>query len=121
MGKITFDYSKVLGFVDEQQILDMQKRVSQCHDMLHKGTGRGSDYLGWVDLPNNYDAEEFERIKTAAERIKNQSDVFIVIGIGGSYLGARAAVEMLNHSFYNELPRVKRNGPKVYFVGYNIS
>ncbi|HHU69519.1 MAG TPA: glucose-6-phosphate isomerase, partial [Thermoanaerobacterales bacterium] len=121
MGKITFDYSKALGFVDRQQILDMQERVSQCHDMLHKGTGSGSDYLGWVDLPNNYDAEEFERIKAAAEKIRNQSDVFIVIGIGGSYLGARAAVGMLNHSFYNELPKDKRNGPRVYFAGYNIS
>lgn len=121
MGKITFDYSKALGFVDRQQILDMQERVSRCHDMLHKGTGSGSDYLGWVDLPNNYDAEEFERIKAAAEKIRNQSDVFIVIGIGGSYLGARAAVGMLNHSFYNELPKDKRNGPRVYFAGYNIS
>lgn len=89
--------------------------------MLHQGTGKGSEYLGWVDLPNKVTNEELKNINNIATRIKNQSDVFIVVGIGGSYLGARAAIEMLNHSFYNELPKEKRKGPKIYFAGHNIS
>lgn len=121
MDKITFDYSKSLGFLGKDQIIDFQERVDLCHDMLHKGTGRGNEFLGWVDLPNNYDTEEFEKIKESAEKIRNQSDVFIVIGIGGSYLGSRAAIEMLNHSFYNELAKSNRKGPKVYFAGHNVS
>ena len=121
MDKITFDYSKSLGFLGKDQIIDFQERVDLCHDMLHKGTGRGNEFLGWVDLPNNYDPEEFEKIKDSAEKIKNQSDVFILIGIGGSYLGSRAAIEMLNHSFYNELDKSNRKGPKVYFAGHNVS
>lgn len=121
MGKITLDYSKASSFIEKGEIEEYQEKVRKCHRMLHKGTGLGSEYLGWVDLPNNYDLDEFERIKTAGDRIKKQSDVFIVVGIGGSYLGARAAIEMLNHTFYNELPKEKRNGPRVYFAGHNIS
>ena len=121
MGKITFDYSNALSFIKEEQIIDFQNRVSLCHDMLHNKTGEGSEFLGWVELPKNYDREEFNKIKNAAHKIRNESDVFIVIGIGGSYLGARAAIEMLNHTFYNELPKEKRKGPKVYFVGHNMS
>lgn len=121
MEKITFDYSQALNFIKNEEINVLQERVSKCHKMLHHGTGLGSDYLGWIDLPNKYDKMEFDRIKVAAERIRCQSDVFIVIGIGGSYLGARAAIEMLNHTFYNELPKDKRKGPKVYFAGHNIS
>lgn len=121
MDKITLDYSKAVDFIGDKEIADLQGRVSQCHQMLHYGTGVGSDCLGWVDLPNNYDKKEFNRLKVAAERIRSNSDVLIVIGIGGSYLGARAAIGMLNHSFYNELPYDKRKGPKVYFAGHNIS
>lgn len=84
MGKITFDYSKSLEFLGKEGISQFQERVNLCHDMLHKGTGKGKEFLGWVDLPNNYDGQEFEKIKDSAEKIKNQSDVFIVIGIGGS-------------------------------------
>lgn len=121
MGKITFDYSKALNFIEKEQIFSLQKKVSLCHDMLHNGTGEGNEYLGWIDLPDTYNREEFEKIKNTAEQIRNKSDVFVVVGIGGSYLGARAAIEMLNHSFYNELPRDKRKGPKIYFVGNNMS
>ena len=88
---------------------------------LHNKTGPGSDFLGWVELPNNYDKEEFSRILKAARKIREDSDVLIVIGIGGSYLGARAAIESLTHSFYNMLPKEKRNGPEIYFAGHNIS
>ena len=89
--------------------------------MLHQGTGLGSEYLGWLDLPEKFDREETKRIKAAAEKIRSESDVFLVVGIGGSYLGARAAIGMLQHSFYNELPREKRQGPKIYFAGHNLS
>ena len=121
MDRVTFDYSKSLNFIDEQEIIALQERVSLCHNMLHNGTGEGGEFLGWVDLPDVYDREEFEKIKLTAEKIRNDCDVFIVLGIGGSYLGARAAIEMLNHNFYNELPKEKRNGPKIYFAGHNIS
>lgn len=121
MEKITLDYSNAVNFIKEEQIDCLQERVSLCHDMLHNGTGAGSEFLGWVDLPNNYDGEEFQRIKDAAEKIRKESDVFIIVGIGGSYLGARAAIEMLSHGFYNELPKTKRKGPKIYYIGHNIS
>ena len=121
MDRVTFDYSKSLNFIDEQKIIALQERVSSCHDMLHDGTGEGSEFSGWVDLPNTYSMEEFEKIKSVAEEIRSSCDVFIVLGIGGSYLGARAAIEMLSHNFYNELPGEKRSGPKIYFAGHNIS
>ncbi|NLM42898.1 MAG: glucose-6-phosphate isomerase [Clostridiales bacterium] len=121
MVKVTFDYSHALSFINGKEINALQDRVSKCHKMLHYETGLGSDFLGWIDLPNNYDRSEFNRLKAVAQRIRSQSEVFIVIGIGGSYLGARAAIEMLNHSFYNELPKDKRKGPKVYFAGHNMS
>lgn len=121
MDRITFDYSKSLNFIDEQKIIALQERVSSCHDMLHDGTGEGSEFSGWVDLPNTYSMEEFEKIKSVAEEIRSSCDVFIILGIGGSYLGARAAIEMLSHNFYNELPEEKRSGPKIYFAGHNIS
>jgi glucose-6-phosphate isomerase len=89
--------------------------------MLHEKSGPGSDYLGWVELPNTYDKKEFGRIQKAAEKIRQDSDVLIVVGIGGSYLGARAAIEALSHSFYNILPRERRSGPEIYFAGNSIS
>ena len=83
------------GFISESEILALQPQVTVAHNLLHTGTGQGCDFLGWLDLPVNYDKEEFARIKAAAARIKEDTDVFIVIGIGGSYLGARAAIEFL--------------------------
>lgn len=94
--------------------------VKVAHHTIHEKTGAGSDFLGWVDLPTDYDKEEFARIKKCAEKIQNDSDVLLVVGIGGSYLGARAAIEMLNHSFYNVLPKEKRKTPQVIFIGNNI-
>lgn len=121
MAKVTLDCSKLLEFIDERQVYNLQKQVSLCHNMLHQATGEGSEYTGWLDLPDKYDRTEFEDIRLAAGQIRDKCDVFIVLGIGGSYLGARAAIDMLNHSFYNELPREKRGGPKIYFAGHNIS
>ncbi|NMO96132.1 glucose-6-phosphate isomerase [Paenibacillus lemnae] len=119
--KISFDYSKALTFVNQHEIDYFAEPIRTAHEQLHKGTGAGSDYLGWIDLPTQYDKEEFARIQQAAEKIKGDSDVLIVIGIGGSYLGARAAIEMLSHSFYNELSKEQRKTPEIYFAGNNIS
>ena len=121
MGKIKFDYSKAMNFFTEEEVLSMQEFVDVAHNMVHEKTGLGNDFLGWVELPNNYDKEEFDRIKKAAEKIKSDSDVLLVIGIGGSYLGARAAIEMCSHSFRNNLNKEDRNAPEIYFVGNNIS
>ena len=121
MNKLTFDYSKAKGFLLQNEIECMEPFVKVAHDMIHNKTGEGNDFLGWVELPKNYDKEEFDRIKIAANKIKNDSDVLLVIGIGGSYLGARAAIEMLGHSFRNNLKKEDRGYPEVYFVGQNIS
>lgn len=121
MARVTLDCSRLLEFISEDQIENLQNQVSLCHDMLHEGTGEGSEYLGWVDLPNTYNREEFADIKSTARDIRDRCDVFLVLGIGGSYLGARAAIEMLSHNFYNDLPKEKRKGPKIYFAGHNIS
>ena len=101
MNNLVFDYSKAMPFISQAEFDGMKDYVKAAHNMLHNGTGAGNDFLGWVDLPVNYDKEEFARIKNAADKIRSDSDVLIVIGIGGSYLGARAAIEMLSNSFYN--------------------
>lgn len=119
--KLSLDLSKMTSYVKEHEILAQQMFVNEAHKMLHEGTGEGNDFLGWLDLPLNYDKEEFVRIKKAAEKIKSNSDALIVIGIGGSYLGARAAIEMLSHSFYGNLSKEKRKAPQIFYVGNNIS
>ncbi|WP_347862503.1 glucose-6-phosphate isomerase [Salimicrobium sp. PL1-032A] len=119
MTHVRFDYDKALTFMGEHEVSYMQDAVTLAHRALHEGTGAGNDFLGWLDLPRDYDKEEFDRIEKSAEKIKSDSDVLLVIGIGGSYLGARAAIEMLQHSFYNELEN--RDTPQVFFVGNNIS
>ncbi|AST93082.1 glucose-6-phosphate isomerase [Sutcliffiella cohnii] len=121
MAHISFDYSKALSFFGEHEITYLRDAVKVAHHSLHEKTGTGNDYLGWIDLPTNYDKEEFSRIVKSAEKIKEDSDILLVIGIGGSYLGARAAIEMLNHSFYNALAKEQRKTPQVVFVGNNIS
>lgn len=121
MGKITFDYSKTAGFISEEEIGYMSRLTKQAKDVLVSKNGAGNDFLGWIDLPVDYDKEEFSRIEKAAEKIKKDSDVLIVIGIGGSYLGARAAIEFLRHGFYNSLPKEKRGTPEIYYVGNSIS
>lgn len=122
MGKeVTFDYSKAASFVRAEELENMKSAVMCAKDVLVNRTGAGNDFLGWIDLPVDYDKEEFARIKKAAEKIQSDSDVLLVVGIGGSYLGARAAIEFLNHSFYNVLPKGKRKTPEIYFVGNSIS
>lgn len=99
----------------------MESEIDSAAKKLETKSGAGNDFLGWLDLPINYDKNEFERIKKAAEKIKNDSEVLIVVGIGGSYLGARAVIEALSHSFYNSLPKTARKTPEIYFAGQNIS
>ena len=121
MKTLGFDFSQSAGFITQDEILAYQDKVLKAHKMLHEGTSPGSEFTGWVDLPLHYDRNEFDNILAAAQDIKANSDIFIVIGIGGSYLGARAAIEALNHSFYNLLPSIKRQAPRIYFVGNNLS
>ena len=118
---ISLDLSKVAPYLDINEIDYMEDMVKSAHDKLHNGTGAGNDFLGWIDLPVNYDKDEFEKIKKAAEKIQSDSDVLIVIGIGGSYLGARAAIEMLTNNFHNALDDDKRKAPKIFYVGNSIS
>ena len=114
--KLETKYAK--SFIRDDEILALQPQVTLAHEVLHAGTGLGNDFLGWVDLPVNYDKEEFARIQAAAARIKEDTDVFIVIGIGGSYLGARAAIEFLKSNNYNAK---KKDTPDIYFAGNSIS
>ena len=118
---IAFDYSKATQFFDEAKLADMKKKAEEARDTLVSRSGAGNDFLGWIDLPVNYDKDEFDRVLAAAEKIRQDSEVLIVIGIGGSYLGARAANEFLNHSFYNNLPKEVRKAPEIYYAGNSIS
>lgn len=114
---IKFGYSNALAFMQKHEVDYYKDFVKAAHSMLHEKQGPGSDYLGWVDLPLQYDKEEFSRIKDAAQRIRDNSDALIVIGIGGSYLGARSAIEALSHTFHNQM----NGNTQVYFAGQNIS
>lgn len=118
---IIFDYSKVLSFVTEQEIKNFKDTTLNARNTLVNKTGIGNDYLGWLDLPVDYDKEEFSRIKEAAKKISKDSDILLVVGIGGSYLGARAAIEFLSHSFYNNLSKEDRKAPQIFFCGNSIS
>lgn len=118
---VSFDHSLAQGFITDEEIRSYDEAAKMAYDKLISGTGEGNDYIGWVNLPLEYDKEEFDRIIKASEKIKNDSEVLLVIGIGGSYLGARAAIEFLRHSFYNCVSEGIRKTPEIYFVGNNIS
>ena len=121
MAQLKFDYGKAGSFVAAHEMELMKKQAEDAKELLVSRKGAGNDFLGWIDLPVDYDKEEFARIKKAAEKIKSDSEVLVVIGIGGSYLGARAAIEFLRHSFYNILPKEQRGTPEIYFCGNSIS
>ena len=121
MSKVTFDYSKAAPFVKDSEVEMMKKLALDAKEVLVSKTGAGNDFLGWINLPVDYDKEEFARIKKAAAKIQSDSEVLLVIGIGGSYLGARAAIEFLRHSFYNVVDKSVRKTPEIYFVGNSIS
>ena len=120
-NKVTFDYSKAAKFISADEVKSMERIVEQSKEVLVSKSGAGNDFLGWIDLPVAYDKEEFARIQKAAEKIASDSEVLVVIGIGGSYLGARAAVEYLRHSFYNVVSKEVRKTPEIYFAGNSIS
>ena len=115
--KLNFSYQFAKNFISDEEIKQIKPYVELANEVLTSKSGAGNDFLGWLTLPEDYDKKEFARIKKAAEKIKSDSEVLIVIGIGGSYLGAKAAIEFLSHSFYNNLPKEKRKGPELYFAG----
>ena len=121
MSKITFEYASAAPFVADHEVENMKKITMDAKELLVSKTGPGNDFLGWIDLPVDYDKEEFARIKKAAAKIQSDSEVLLVIGIGGSYLGARAAIEFLRHGFYNMISKEQRKTPEIYFVGNSIS
>ncbi len=121
MSKVSFDYSKAASFIADHEIENIKKQTVDATNLLVSKTGAGNDFLGWIDLPVDYDKEEFARIKKAAAKIQSDSDVLLVVGIGGSYLGARAAIEFLRHSFYNVVDKSVRKTPEIYFCGNSIS
>ena len=118
MNKVTFDYSKAAPFIRDHEVESMKKLALDAKDLLVSRKGAGNDFLGWIDLPENYDKEEFARIKASAEKIRKDSEVLVVIGIGGSYLGARAAIEFIKSQNYNLL---RHGAPEIYFAGNTIS
>ena len=120
-SKVTFDYSTASKFITDEEVKYAKKLAEAAKEELVNKTGAGNDFLGWIDLPIDYDKEEFARIIKAADKIKNDSEVLLVIGIGGSYLGARAAIEFLRHQFYNTVSKEVRKTPEIYYVGNNIS
>lgn len=121
MNNIKFDYSKAASFISKEEVEYQENFIKLAHEQLHNKTGAGNDYVGWVDLPIQYDKEELTRIKLASKKIQSDSEVLVVIGIGGSYLGAKAAIDALSHSFYNCLPTSMRKFPEIYFAGSNMS
>ncbi|MDR0914268.1 MAG: glucose-6-phosphate isomerase [Oscillospiraceae bacterium] len=114
----TLEEKHLQGFVTDSEFAAIEPQVAAAHNLLHTGTGLGSEFTGWLTLPTDYDKEEFARIKAAAEKIKKDTDIFIVIGIGGSYLGARAAIEFLKSQNYNALCK---DTPQIYYTGNSIS
>lgn len=121
MKKLSFDYSHAQPYVLAHEISQMAAPTEAAAQLLESRKGPGHEFLGWLDLPEKYDHAEFDRIKKAAKRIQDQAEVLVVIGIGGSYLGAKAAIEMLSQSFQNNLPQPQRKAPEIYFAGTNLS
>ena len=118
---VTFDYSLANPFIGGEELDLMKESIKAARKTLQERTGAGNDFLGWIDLPEDYNKEEFARIQKAADKIKSDSEVLVVIGIGGSYLGARAAIEFLRHSFYNSVDKSIRKTPEIYYAGNSIS
>ena len=115
--KLNLKYSRI----EQKAIMKYKEKVEQIHYELHKRAKDESDFVGWLELPTNYDKKEFQRIKEVAKKIQKDSEVLVVIGIGGSYLGARAVIESLTNTFYNMLPEKNRKAPQILYVGNNLS
>ncbi len=120
-NQVSFESTGAKNFIADHEIASMKFQTENAKERLVAKNGEGNDFLGWIDLPVDYDKEEFARIKKAAERIQSDSDVLLVIGIGGSYLGARAAIDFLRHGFYNNVPKSVRKTPEIYYVGNSMS
>lgn len=120
-SKLKFDDSKLSSYINSEELNLIIPQVRLAHELLKSKTGVGSDFLGWMELPNDYDKGEYARLKEVAQRIRSEADVLIVIGIGGSYLGAKACIESLNSSFFNLLSRDDRKAPQILFAGNSIS
>ena len=118
---LKLDLTRTIGMVSEQELENVAQYTEFALKTTLEKTGPGNEFLGWVNLPKEYDKEEFARIKASAEKIKRDSDALVVIGIGGSYLGAKAAIEMLSHTFHNELGKEKTGGVQIYYLGHNMS
>lgn len=119
--KLKLETKYTENFIKKYEYDQLRPFVELSNQILENKSGAGNDFLGWVDLPKNYDKEEFVRIQKAAEKIKNDSEILIVIGIGGSYLGAKAAIEFLSNTFYNNQDKSVRKGPQIFFAGTNMS
>ncbi|BAK56846.1 glucose-6-phosphate isomerase [Candidatus Arthromitus sp. SFB-mouse-Japan] len=119
--KLKFDDSKLGNYINSEELALITPQVKLAHELLKSNTGAGSDFLGWINLPNDYDREEYNRIKITAQKIRDNADVLIVIGIGGSYLGAKACIESLNSTFFNYLSPEDRKAPQIFFAGNSIS
>lgn len=118
---VKFDYLAATNTISDHEVASMSKIVEDAREVLVNKTGDGNDFLGWIDLPVNYDKKEFDRIQKAAQKIQEDSEVLVVVGIGGSYLGARAAISFLRHSFYNEVSKEVRKTPEIYYAGNSLS
>ena len=116
---LKFNNKFIGNYVSDAEIKGISEEIYAAQKTLYSRTGEGNEFLGWIDLPVDYDKEEFARIKAAAKKIQNSCDVFVVIGIGGSYLGARAAIEFVKSPVYNNL--TDKNTPDIYFAGNSIS
>ena len=121
MQGIFLEDEGIKDFITEEEYAKMCKKVEKAHDMLEKGNGKGKEMLGWINLPANRDEEEIEKIKKCADRINKQADVFVVIGIGGSYLGAKAIIDLFDNTFANLEPYSERKHPQIIFAGNNLS
>ena len=119
--KLKLETKYTENFIKKHEYDQLRPFVELSNQILENKSGAGNDFLGWVDIPKNYDKEEFVRIQKAAEKIKNDSEILIVIGIGGSYLGAKAAIEFLSNTFYNNQDKSVRKGPQIFFAGTNMS
>lgn len=120
-AKLKFDDSKLGNYINSEELALITPQVKLAHELLKSKTGAGSDFLGWINLPNDYDREEYNRIKVTAQKIRDNADVLVVIGIGGSYLGAKACIESLNSTFFNYLSPEDRKAPQIFFAGNSIS
>ena len=118
---LSLNFSKAVPYIGAEELNLIENQVLLAHDLLHKPVGAGSDFLGWVEHPAKYDTSEFKAIQKAAEQIRENSEALVVIGIGGSYLGARAAIEMLGYSFANQTTGQKHSNPQIYYLGQTIS